>query len=701
MAVVETVDNRPRAEGAVLRAVEQFVVHMPEISRVELRRAFHSATNFWAGDARELWWRWTTETLDSVGVRAQAVDCTVAEAIELAREGAILLCAPDHDESGVHPVVIDGRSQRSISIRKEGQRRNVRLKQVRSLLKSGGGTGMIRCVVIDPDQKHLVKSMGPAKVKPLQRVWQLLRPESSDIWLVVVFAFVVGLLTLATPIAVESLVNTVAFGRFLQPVIVLAILLMSFLTFSAAVIGLQTYVVEIIERRLFARVAADLSYRLPRTSQNKLKGHDVPETVNRFLDIALTQKVTTSLLLDGVGLLLSTFIGMVVLAFYHPFLLGFDVVLLASITFIVFVLGRGGVKSAIDESKKKYAAAAWFEELARCPVAFHTSAGRELAADRANTIIAAYLSARREHFSVLMRQIIFALFLQAASSTLLLGLGGWLVISGELTLGQLVAAELIVAVIVGGFAKLGKHLASFYDLLASVDKLGVLFDLETEKPSGLISPPGHMHSLQLEDVVIGGRSRSIILSPGETLAILEENQMSGEQLLHAIYGFDDLHEGHILIDGLSPDDFRPDTLRERVALVDDIEIFSGTIEENVDLNRFQISPAAVREITTELELADDILHLADGYDTKLNSTGHPLNRNQLQLLMLARALVGRPHILLINRALDSLPDDDLERALSCLLAPKRQLVTVVTTGRRDIAACLNSVWSLQDTPGSH
>ncbi len=701
MSVMDPVESRPGAEEEVLKAVEQFVVHMPEISRVELRRAFHSATNFWPGDARELWWRWTSETLDSVGVRAQAVDSTVAEAIELAREGAILLCAPDHDDEGIHPVVIDGRSQRSISLRQDGHRRNVRLKDVRSLLKSGGGTGTIRCVVIDPDQKHLVEASGPSKLKPLQRVWQLLRPESSDIWLVVVFAFVVGLLTLATPIAVESLVNTVAFGRFLQPVIVLAILLMSFLTFSAAVIGLQTYVVEIIERRLFARVAADLAYRLPRTSQNPLKGRDLPETVNRFLDIALTQKVTTSLLLDGVGLLLSTFIGMVVLAFYHPFLLGFDVVLLASITFIIFVLGRGGVKSAIDESKKKYAAAAWFEELARCPVAFHTSAGRELALDRANSIISAYLSARREHFSVLMRQIIFALFLQAASSTLLLGLGGWLVISGELTLGQLVAAELIVAVIVGGFAKLGKHLASFYDLLASVDKLGVLFDLETEKPSGLISPPGDMHSLQLENVVIGKRPRSITLAQGESLAILEENQMSGGELLQAIYGFNNLADGHILIDGLSPDDFRLDTLRERVALVDGIEIFSGTIEENVDLNRFQISPAAVREITTELELADDILHLTEGYDTKINSTGHPLNRNQLQLLMLARALVGRPHILLINRTLDNLPDDDLERAMKCLLDPKRQLVTVVTTGRRDIAACLNSVWTLQDPIATH
>ena len=84
------------------------------------------------------------------------------------------------------------------------------------------------------------------------------------------------------------------------------------------------------------------------------------------------------------------------------------------------------------------------------------------------------------HFRILMRQILFALGLQAVAATALLGLGGWLVIRGELTLGQLVAAELIVAAIVGSFAKLGKHLENFYDLLASVEKLGHLFDLPTE-----------------------------------------------------------------------------------------------------------------------------------------------------------------------------------------------------------------------------
>ena len=163
-------------------------------------------------------------------------------------------------------------------------------------------------------------------------------------------------------------------------------------------------------------------------------------------------------LLDGIGLILSAVIGMAVLAFYHPWLLGFDLVMMASIAFIILVLGRGAVDSAIKESKNKYYMAAWLEDIARCPTTFRTAGGTDLALERTDRLVHEYLEARQKHFRILMRQILFALGLQAVASTALLGIGGWLVVDGQLTLGQLVAAELIVTVIVRAFAKLGKHM---------------------------------------------------------------------------------------------------------------------------------------------------------------------------------------------------------------------------------------------------
>ena len=271
---------------------------------------------------------------------------------------------------------------------------------------------LTRCLVLEPNLAGgEVNSVTPSEWTPLARVWALLRPESGDIWIIFIFALVTGLLALATPLAVETLVNTVAFGRLLQPVVVLALMLLVFLSFSAALRALQTYVVEIIQRRLFARVAADLAYRLPRIEVEALDGRDGRELVNRFFDVVTVQKVSAQLLLDGISLVLGALIGMAVLAFYHPWLLGFDVVLLALIAFAILVLGRGAVSTSVKESKTKYRMAAWLEDVISCPIAFRHSGAAEFALDRADRLTYEYLSARKDHFRVLMRQIVFALAL--------------------------------------------------------------------------------------------------------------------------------------------------------------------------------------------------------------------------------------------------------------------------------------------------
>lgn len=98
----------------------------------------------------------------------------------------------------------------------------------------------------------------------LSRLWALVRSERQAIWAITIYAALIGLLTLATPIAVQALVNTVAFGTMLQPLVVLTLLLAAGLGFSAFLQLMQTYMTELISRRLMVRVTADFSYRLPR-----------------------------------------------------------------------------------------------------------------------------------------------------------------------------------------------------------------------------------------------------------------------------------------------------------------------------------------------------------------------------------------------------------------------------------------------------
>ena len=534
---------------------------------------------------------------------------------------------------------------------------------------------------------------------------QILRPEAGDIAVVAIFSAVVGLLALASPIAVEALVNTVAFGRFLQPVVVLSIILLTFLAFAALLRVLQAYVSEIIQRRIFVRVVSDLAYRLPRVRQSAYDEHHGPELLNRFFDVMTVQKTAAVLVLDGISIVLQTVIGMVVLGFYHVYLLGFDVFLLASLATIVFVLGRGAVRTAIDESYAKYRVAAWLEELAGAPIAFKMHGGSRRAWDVADRFTAEYVRARGRHFRVLMRQIVFAVSLQAVGGALLLGIGGWLVIEGDLSLGQLVAAEMIVAVILGSFAKLGKHLESYYDLLAAVDKIGHLFDLPVERPDGAApatsSAPAAV-TLRRAALHLGGRealhSITATIAPGELVALSGPAAAGKSTLLDLLFGLRTTTHGRIDYDGVDLRALQRAALRREVTLVRDGEIFSGTVNENVHLGRPGIGFAEVRETLEDIGLLDELLEFPAGLETRVSPLGTPLAASQSRRLLLARGLVGRPRLLLVDELVDLLPPAALEATLAALRRHTTHATIVLVTNREDVASLCDRTIRLTPMP---
>ncbi|MCG8649540.1 MAG: ABC transporter ATP-binding protein/permease [Pirellulales bacterium] len=691
---------KAKTAGAVT-ILDRFTCDNPIHERNASKRVLAEVTRAWPGDPSRLWWKWLAEASSSLGLRTKTLDCSIDEACTLVANHAQIVCYREDETSGEGEwLAVMAMSKRRFQVLLAGEHDITKAMSNRTLRKTlaqFAKEDRLRCVIMQPSEAAVSSDYagndGP-RLKPMQRLWQLLKPEASDIWIVVIFAFVVSLLMLATPMAVEALVNTVAFGRFMQPILVLAVILLVFLGFQGAIRALQTYVVEIVQRRLFARVAGDLAFRIPRTEVEASDGEYLPEVVNRFFDVVTVQKVAAQLLLDGLGLILSTLIGMAVLGFYHPWLLGFDLFLLSSIALIIFVLGRGAISSAIRESKHKYYMAGWLEDLARCPTAFRNDGGADLALERADRLIHEYLGARRKHFRIVMRQVLFALGLQAVASTVLLGLGGWLVVSGELTLGQLVAAELIVTVIVGSFAKFGKHMESFYDLLASVDKLGVLFDIHTERQDGMLGiDRAQPAKVELNAVSYWWSGQPKVLNsinadiePGDRMAVLGEAGSGKSTLLDLIYGLRSPSAGHLTIDGFDPRDLRPDVLRSRIAIARGEEVFHSTVEENVHLHREGVTASDVRNALDAVGLLTPVLRLSEGCNTMLTSEGAPLSGSQRRLLGIARAAIGRPGLLLIDGTLDALGDQDLNRCLDYLLAPDQPWTLIVATAREDIAA---------------
>ena len=508
---------------------------------------------------------------------------------------------------------------------------------------------------------------------PFRRLYQLLLPERRDILTVVLFAVFAGILYLASPLAVDVLVNSLAFGSnegvYVQALVVLSLGLFGFLCLLGLVRAVQYFVTELIQRRLFVRLTADLVYRLPRVRMEALDEKLGPDLVNRFFDMVTVQKAAALLLLDGLNLVLGALIGLLILGFYHPFLLLFDILLIGAVVLVLFGLGIGAVRTSVEESYAKHEVASWLEQVAMFPYVFKSDGASRLAARRANELAQDYLDARRGHYRIVFRQIVGLLALQAVASAALLGVGGLLVLEGELTLGQLVAAELIVSTIVANLASLGKHAESFYDALAAVDKIGYVVDLPVERSAGErpALPESGGARLVVEELHFGYDPNRPVLEnvtlevePGERVALVGAAGYGTSTLMDILIGVRTPQQGRVLVDGMDVRTWELAALRSRVALVRGQDLVAGSILENVRFGRPGLSRSDVEAALDHVGLLTDIDRLDEGLETELMVGGRPLSSSQRSRLILARAIVGGPSLLLLDENLENLEPRTLQ-----------------------------------------
>jgi ABC-type bacteriocin/lantibiotic exporter with double-glycine peptidase domain len=526
------------------------------------------------------------------------------------------------------------------------------------------------------------------------RILRLLRGEGRDIAVIFIYALGVGLCSLAIPVGVQALVNSVAFGVVLQPLVVITSLVGGVLLLSGVLRVLQLYVVEILQRRLVVRLSLMLAQRIPHVEFQLFQRKFGPEYVLRFMEVFSAQKIVSTLLLDGMAVFFQVVVGLVLVSFYHPFFLAFAVILTITILVLVVPLGLGGVRTGIKASDAKYEVMTWLQDLARLPIAFKSNRGDSFAIERADALVNDYLHWRSRHFHVLLRQITSAIGLQVLASTLLLGLGGWLVIQGQLTLGQLVAAELIVSVILGGVAKLGSYLEKLYELCASVAKIDALFDLPYEKFTGSFFKPGQEPAaLDIINLTVQHDAApsplfsevSLRVAAGEKIAIWGENASGKSTLADSIYRMAQNKGGRIEIDGHDVREIHPLELRSEVALVRGADIFHGTIEENLTLtSRESVSYNRIREALEIVGLLDEVFGLPSGLRTVLKGPLGVLSRGQAERLMIARGILMSPRLMIIDGSLDGVDENKMAPLLEQLTGPKSPFTLIVLTHDRSV-----------------
>jgi len=516
---------------------------------------------------------------------------------------------------------------------------------------------------------------------PIDRTFALLAREKREILTVFFYATLAGGLSLILPLAVGGIVQLVQGRLFLQPVVVL----ISFVILGTIVAGILQIgilrVVERIQQRIFARMALEFAFRVPRLKYAASLQQDLPEQMNRLFEAVAIQKGLQKLLIDVPTALLTVIFGLILLTVYSPWFSLFAVVVVFILYQIIRWTGPEGLATSIVESKYKYKAVHWLEEIARAFHAFKYAGDSTLPVERMDDVITGYIKYRKKHFAVLVKQTIALIGFKTFITAAVLIIGATLVQTNRLLLGQFVAAEVVIVTVLVGVEKLITSLATVYDVLTSVDKSGHVADLPLEARGGLapVFTPGTGVAIETRDLryrypgaptaTVSGVTLKI--NPGERVAIMGVDGSGRSTLLKLLGGLVDDYDGTIRFDGITLRDLDRPALRARIGqMLSWTDLFDGTVEENVSVGRAHITPRDVREALDDLQLTDEVQNLPQGIQTELTNGARNLPAHLFNKLLVAQGIVGRPRLVVLDDFFQNL--ETSSRALIIRLLTNRE-----------------------------
>jgi ABC-type bacteriocin/lantibiotic exporter with double-glycine peptidase domain len=615
----------------------------------------------------------------------------------LAKLEAPVVLLADHPTAGLRVCVVDRRDGSDFVVCEAteagvGEPRSLDARALLAWLSDGGIVGVLIPTAIP--------AIAPTPVKepsPLERLGELLYVERGNIGLVYAYATLVGLFSLTLPLGVQAIIGLVSGGLLLQPVV----LLIGFVVLGTLATGvlqvLQLAAVESIQQRIFARFALEFSLRVPRVGLEETWHEDLPERMNRFFEVVTIQKSLGKLLTGTTTALLQVVFGLLLLTFYHPYFTLFGLALVVTLALIVRLTGPKGLETSLKESTYKYRAVHWLEEIARAVTTFKGAGLATPALEQMDAHVSGYLKYRQRHFRVLVTQAMAAIGFKVLVTGALLILGSALVIDRQITLGQFVAAELVIVTVLAGIEKLVNSIAEVYDVITSVVKLGHVTELPLERATGLAVGEGQGLGVRLQHVSYRYSDAdrdalsdiSIDIAPGERLAVVGSDGSGESTLLNVLAGLLPSCGGVLQYDGITHRDVDPASLRDRIGLIlATAPFFDGTVEENISLGRTDIGPAAVRDALVRAGAADDVQAMPKGVQTELMSDGRGLPTSLRVRLLVARAIVNRPRLLLVDEWLTNI-EPDARRELTALLTDRSApwTLVIVSHAREILEVC--------------
>ena len=522
-----------------------------------------------------------------------------------------------------------------------------------------------------------------------------LGPDRPFLTMALIYGAAIGFLSLATPISVQMLINSVANTALPAPLFTLAGVLLALLLLWAFLGAMRIYVMEMFRRRVFARIVAEITLQAVHAQNPFFQDDRRGDLFNRFFEVMNVQKAIPSLLVGGFSIFFQAMVGFIVTSFYHPVFLGFNLLFIFSVWLIWKLWAQRAMESGIALSHRKYEAAHWLESVGASNGFYKSSRHLDYAMDMSENRTAAYVAAHRTHFRATFPQAVALLLLYAIASAALLALGGWLVIQGQLSIGQLVAAELILSSIFYGAAQLGPYLDTFYDLVAAVEELSLfraitLEDMPVETLDGARPRDGALALRQVRISADGDEaSFDLFIPSGAHVAAADPGvDRLLARLLKRHYRPD---AGIVSLSGADISALNIYQLRSDVIVLDRPTIVESSIRDYLRLANPTASSAAVLDALQSVGLGERIARLPQGLDSLLSSTGWPLSVADTMRLKLAGAILARPRLLILSNLFDMLPSHELRAALHQLDGGDGSTIIVFTV-RPDALGFDHMLW---------
>jgi ABC-type bacteriocin/lantibiotic exporter with double-glycine peptidase domain len=530
---------------------------------------------------------------------------------------------------------------------------------------------------------------------PLKRFFKFVASERSNIFYIYIYAVLIGLINLSLPLGIQAIIGRISGGMMFDGVIVLITFVILGLMLSGGLQLMQVYLVEILQRRIFTKAAFEFAFRIPRIRSEALLKVYPPELMNRFFDVITLQKGLSKILLDLTTAFLQIIFGLILLALYHPMFILFGLVLFSLLMLMFRITGNKALQSSIKESSRKYQIVSWFEDMARNINTFKIAGHTNMPLDQTDGYIDGYLQARKKHFSVLLNQFIYVIVFKLLVTGGTLILGCILVVEREITLGQFVASEIIIILIINAVEKLIFSIETVYDVLTAAEKIGQVSDLPLEKHQGI-------HLDNIEKTGIGIQAKNLTFSygqqfepvlknvnfniqPGEKVCIAGLNGSGKQTLAKILSGLLSDYRGQITINGISMRNIHLNDLHEYISLnLSGDEVFQGTVEENIRLGKNAITQRDVLNVLQQVGISDFVNGLPEGIYTSMLPGGKGWPGSAVRKLLLARSLVKKPALFIFQDLFTSIGRTEKKQLIQQLMHAKPNMTFLAISADAEV-----------------